>query len=96
MDLKDVLKKPILTEKSLGETAQGKYTFLVDSRATKKDICQAVKVFLKVTPVSVRTINVKGRLKTMRGTRKKKRTPDWKKARITLKVGEKIADFEVN
>jgi large subunit ribosomal protein L23 len=94
MALKDVLKRPIITEKSIQETALGKYTFEVDRRATKLEITRAVREFLRVQPVSVRIVNIKGRTKWTRGYRKKIKTRDWKKAIITLKRGEKIDLFE--
>ena len=82
MDLKDILKRPIITEKSIQATALGKFAFEVDRRANKIQIAQAVKKFFKVTPIKVKTINVKGRSKWTRGSRKKIKTRSWKKAML--------------
>ena len=45
MDLAKVIKRPVITEKSLQETAFGRYTFAVDRRATKSEIASAVEKF---------------------------------------------------
>jgi len=95
MDLKDVLKRPIVTEKSMQGAALGKYTFVVDRRATKAEIKRAVREYFSVNPVSARTINVRGSFGWARGFRKKVKSPNWKKAIVTLKEGEKIEIFEV-
>jgi len=94
MELKNVLKGPVITEKSLQDTAGGKFTFRVDRRATKTQVAQAVKRFFQVTPVSVAIMNVKGKSRWVRGQRKKTFLPAWKKAVVTLKEGEKIDVFE--
>lgn len=96
MNLEDVLKRPLITEKSMAGTTLGQYAFAVDRRATKKEISQAVAKFFKVHPQQVKTINVKGKPKGTRKARHKTRSPDWKKAMVTLKEGEKIEIFEAN
>ena len=95
MRLEDVIKAPIITEKSMAEAAFGKFTFRVDRRATKSEVSRAVAKFFKVHPLAVRTINIKGRTKWSRGFRKRVRTKAWKKAIVTLKEGEKIEVFDV-
>jgi ribosomal protein L23 len=60
MNLTDVLKKPMITEKALNQSVLGKYIFAVDKRATKEMISQAVHQAFGVEVVAVRTINLGG------------------------------------
>ena len=71
---------------------QNKYTFKVDKKANKIDIKQAVEAIFKVKVTDVKTMNVKGKLKRL--GRYQGRTPDWKKAIVTLQEGDKIEIFE--
>lgn len=95
MKLKDVLKRPIITEKSMKEAAFNQYTFAVATLATKIEIGQAVRQFFGVEPISIKIINVKGRLLGKSRIRKKIRSANWKKAIVSLKAGQKIDAFEV-
>ena len=91
MDAHDVIKKPVLTEKSSGLTErQNKYSFHVGRNAGKIDIKKAVEELFRVKVVSVNTATMRGKKKRVRHRIGK--TPDWKKAIVTLKEGEKI-DF---
>jgi large subunit ribosomal protein L23 len=92
MNSRDVLLKPVVTEKSMGLMEQNKYTFLVDKRANKIEIKKAVEELFKVTVLEVRTMTVRGKMK--RVGRFTGKTPDRKKAVVTLKAGDKIAVFE--
>ncbi|UCD36481.1 MAG: 50S ribosomal protein L23 [Nitrospiraceae bacterium] len=85
----DVLRGPLLTEKGtmLKET-ENKVLFKVAKNANKIEIRKAVEEIFKVKVDSVATINCKGKKKRM-GRYEGKR-PDWKKAIITLKKGEKL------
>jgi large subunit ribosomal protein L23 len=91
---KNILRRPIITEKSMRETALGKYAFEVDRRATKPEIARAVKEAFNVDPVSVRTVNVKGQWTRTRNFRHRKKLSNWKKAIVTLKKDQKIDIFE--
>ncbi|MBI4697902.1 MAG: 50S ribosomal protein L23 [Nitrospirae bacterium] len=84
-----VLISPLFTEKGarLKET-ENKLLFKVASDANKIEIKKAVEQIFKVKVDSVKTINCKGKLKKM-GRYEGKR-PDWKKAIVTLKKGEKL------
>lgn len=88
----EILIRPIVTEKSTGMMAEGKYTFQVALKATKPEIRKAVEELFKVHTVSVTTMRVGGKL------RRQGRTfgyrPDWKKAIVTLREGESIQIFE--
>lgn len=85
----DVLRGPLLTEKGtmLKET-ENKVLFKVAKNANKIEIKKAVEEIFKVKVDAVATINCKGKRKRM-GRYEGKR-PDWKKAIITLKKGEKL------
>lgn len=91
-DPRDVLRKPLITEKSTALIEDNKYTFQVDPRANKTEIKQAVESIFNVKVEKVNTMNVRGRMKRVRNIRG--RTPDTKKAIITLKKGDKIEIFE--
>ena len=92
MDAYRVLRKPLVTEKSTSLLQDNKYTFEVDLKANKTEIKQAVESLFKVKVEKVNTMHVNGKLKRVR--RIQGRTPDWKKAIVTLKKGDKIEIFE--
>ena len=89
----DILKSPILTEKSTAqkETAN-KVTFEVDRRANKIEIKQAVEKIFKVKVTDVHTMMVRGKVKRYKNLLGKR--SDWKKAVVTLKPGEKVPFLE--
>jgi len=91
-DPRDILKKPVVTEKSTSLLQDNKYTFVVDPGANKTEIKQAVESIFKVKVEKVNTMNVKGKIKRVR--RIPGRTPDTKKAIVTLRKGDKIEIFE--
>jgi large subunit ribosomal protein L23 len=89
-----IVKYPLLTERStfLREEQQ-KYMFRVDKRANKIEIKQAVEtIFPDVKVVSVNTITVHGKPKKTRYNKMKK-TPEWKKAIVTLRPDDTIEIF---
>ena len=88
----DIIKKPVLTEKSYADMAQKKYTFEVDIHANKTEIKQALEtVFEGVKVDSVNTMRTIGKIK--RQGRYSGRTPEVKKAIITLKKDSKAIPF---
>jgi large subunit ribosomal protein L23 len=87
----DVLISPHVSEKSTGLIANGKYVFKVKKCATKKEIAEAVKMLFQVDVTSVNVCNVKGKVKKAGRTPGKRQ--DWKKAYVTLKEGQTIAEF---
>lgn len=89
---RDILKKPVITEKSTSLMQNNKYTFVVDNKANKIEIKQAVESLFKVRVEKVNTMLVKGRIKRVRNIPGK--TPDIKKAIVTLKKGDKIEILE--
>lgn len=92
MEARDILIRPIVTEKSTALMEQGKYTFRVPLAATKIQIHQAVEQIFKVKVQAVNTMRYEGKLKRMGRTQG--RRSDWKKAVVTLKPGEAIELFE--
>ncbi|MBQ3269899.1 MAG: 50S ribosomal protein L23 [Clostridia bacterium] len=88
----DIIKKPVLTEKSYADMAEKKYTFEVDIRANKTEIKQALEsVFEGVKIDSVNTMRTLGKIK--RQGRYQGRTPEIKKAIVTLKKDSKPIPF---
>lgn len=92
MEARDILIRPIVTEKSTALMEQGKYTLRVPLAATKIQIRQAVEQIFKVKVQAVNTMRYEGKLKRMGRTQG--RRSDWKKAVVTLKPGEAIELFE--
>ena len=93
MKIHDVIKGPIITEKL--DQAREKfrqYSFIVDKKATKVDVARAVESLFKVTVEGVRTNIVRGKIK--RVGRSIGKRPNYKKAVVTLKEGDKIELFE--
>lgn len=89
-----ILVQPLLTEKMTDLAAKRQYAFKVEKSANKIEIAHAVEKRFNVNVTSVRTLNVKGKVKTQltrRGRVVGKRS-DWKKAIVTLKDGQTI-DF---
>ena len=91
-DPRDVIKKPVITEKSMGMLDENKYTFIVDPRANKTEIRQAVESIFDVTVTKVATQNRQGKRKR-RGWVVGKR-PDTKRAIVTLAEGDEIELFD--
>lgn len=93
MHVRDVLVRPLVTEKSTRLMSQANaYTFEVAPKATKVQIRQAVEQIFRVNVVDVRTMWVRGK-KRRRG-RYEGRRPDWKKAVVRLAEGQRIEIFE--
>ena len=91
-NLYDVIRRPLITEKttSLKET-QRSVCFEVHRDATKPEIKKAVEAFFGVKVEDVRVANMHGKVK--RQGRYVGRRPDWKKAYVVLKKGEKMIEF---
>jgi large subunit ribosomal protein L23 len=84
----DVLRKPVITEKSTALQSGSKYVFEVAKTANKTQVKEAVEKAFKVTVISVNMMIVKGQLRRVgRGITT---TPSRKKAIVTLKAGDKI------
>jgi len=92
MHLYDVLRRPLVTEKSAALQAQGKYAFEVAGEANKEQVTQAVEKAFKVTVTKVNVMTVPGKRKRMKG--RQVMNPSWKKAIVCLKPGDKIEIVE--
>jgi large subunit ribosomal protein L23 len=84
-----ILKRPLITEKSSVQMTHGVYAFEVDLNANKSQIAQAVRDVFKVKVAKVRTMRMKG-VKNKRNRYGYFDQSDWKKALITLEKGESI------
>lgn len=92
MDPRDVIIRPVITEKTTKLMEEGKYTFVVNPRATKTDIRWAVEEIFGVEVAKVNTMRVLGKVRRM--GRFEGRRPSWKKAIVTLEPGQRIEVFE--
>ena len=92
MQVKDVLVRPLVTEKSTSRLAARTYAFEVKTDAAKGDIRQAIEAFFNVKVDSVRTLVVRG--KTKRFGRFSGKRKNWKKAYVTLNDGHSLNFFE--
>ncbi|MFQ5878581.1 MAG: 50S ribosomal protein L23 [Dehalococcoidia bacterium] len=89
-----VIRRPIITEKSTLISGLNQYIFEVAREANKPQIREAVEMAFNVQVVNVRTMNVKGALRRLGRSRRLVRAPSWKKAIVTLQEGNKIELFE--
>ena len=89
---RDIILRPVVTEKSVDLMQENKYVFKVRMDANKIDIKRAVEEIFKVKVVGVNTMRVKGKEKRM--GRSVGRTSDWKKAIVELAAGDTIEVFE--
>ncbi len=88
----EVLRRPIITERSTALSEQGRYTFEVARDANKAQIKDAVQRIFKVDVAAVNTIHVPS--KTKRMGKRSVETQPWKKAVVTVKPGQRIEMFE--
>ncbi len=89
---RDIVIRPVVSEKSYGALERNSYTFLVEPRANKTEIKEAIQQIWNVRVLSVNTIKRKGKVKRTRlgiGRR-----PDQKRAMVTLAPGDSIEIFE--
>jgi len=92
MNLFEVIRRPIVTEKAVGKKeAEETLCFEVAKNATKTEIRSAVQRIFKVKVADVHTVNNTGKLRR-RGKFAGYR-PDWKKAYVRLKTGEKMPEY---
>ena len=89
---RDVIIRPVVSEKSYAGLEGNSYTFLVDHRSNKTEIKEAVQSIWDVRVTSVNTLNRKGKVKRRRFTTGKK--ADQKRAIVTLAEGDAIEIFE--
>lgn len=89
----NILKRALVSEKSFGKAAEGKFTFVVDKSATKETVAQSIEELFGVNVLSINIANIIGKVKrSKKGLGKRS---DYKKAVVTLKKGQKIDLFEI-
>ncbi|MBQ6757709.1 MAG: 50S ribosomal protein L23 [Selenomonadaceae bacterium] len=91
MEARDILIRPLITERGTDLMQDNKFVFVVDKRANKIQIAQAVKEIFNVTVEAVNTMNVKGKTKSRGRTMGK--TSSYKKAIVKLAEGQTIELF---
>ncbi len=87
----DLIRKPLVTEKSMDIMADKKYSFEVDKKANKTEIKNAIEQIFGVKVKSVNTMNMLGKMK--RQGANMGRRPSWKKAIVTLTDDSKAIEF---
>ena len=87
----EIILAPIITEKSNDGLQEGKYTFKVNKKATKIDIKNAVEKLFEVKVLKVNVMNVNGKKKRVRY--KIGKTPDWKKAIVTIDMNPETKTY---
>ena len=93
--LYEIIRRPLITEKGLAaKETEGTLVFDVAPNASKTEVKQAVEALFKVKVLNVRTANVLG--KERRRGKFSGYKPDWKKAYVRLKAGEKMPDYVNN
>lgn len=92
MRVQDVIRRPLITEKSTGmREVMNTVAFEVNRRANRIEVKEAVEVQFKVKVAEVRILTVHGKVR--RQGRFVGRRPDWKKAYVRLAAGEKPIEF---
>ncbi len=93
MEITEILRQGLVTEKTVGLQEQNKYTFKVAIQANKIDVRRAVETIFKVKVLSVNMIRMPGKAKMIRrkGSAPRPVEPrEWKKAIVTLQAGQTI------
>lgn len=93
--MKQIVIRPVITEKSFLYASRGWYTFRVAIASNKAVIAEAIGNLYKVNVTHVRTIIMHGKEQKHGKRSQKVRQSDWKKALVRLKTGQKIDAFEV-
>lgn len=89
LDVYEVIQKPLITEKGAADTERfGKYAFTVHKAANKKQVKAAIEKIFNVHVTKVNVLNQQGKWRRIRF--QPGRTPEWKKAIVTIRKGEKI------
>lgn len=91
MNPHDIIIRPVVTERSMDDMEQGKYTFVVAKRANKSEIKKAIEQIFDVTVDRVNTMNMRGKMK--RQGANQGRRASWKKAIVKLTEDSKSIEF---
>jgi large subunit ribosomal protein L23 len=90
-----IIKKPIITEKSLNDATRGIFTFEADRSSSKLQIKKAIEETFAVHVKKISTVIMKGKKRMVGRKRQKVQEANKKRARVKLAAGEKIDLFEV-
>ena len=93
-DPRDIIITPVVSEKSYALIEANVYTFVVDKRASKPEIHDAVESIWGVKVVKVNTLNRKGKTQRTRRSNREGRRPNTKRAIVTVAPGDHIELFE--
>ena len=93
-DPRDIIISPVVSEKSYALIEANAYTFVVDKRASKPEIHDAVEAIWGVNVVKVNTLNRKGKTQRTRRSNKRGSRADTKRAIVTVAAGDRIELFE--
>ena len=93
MDPREIIIRPIITERSYDVMENNVFTFEVHKDANKIEIAKAIETIFNVTVVKVNTLNVKSKPKRYRSNPVPGATRTWKKAMVTLAEGDTIEIF---
>lgn len=94
MKINNVIKRPLITEKSTNLGGNNQYCFEVALTSSKGLVASTIENLFKVDVISVRTLVVPGKQKRVLKTKKYVKLPKWKKAIVTIKKGQTISLFE--
>lgn len=90
-----IVRRPIITEKSVGNANKGVYTFEAHKDARKDEIKKEIERIFNVTVTEVRSIIMHGKTHRVGKRRTALKAADWKKVFVTLKKGERIDLFDM-
>jgi len=93
---RNILARPVMTEKSMRGADRGKYTFRVPLETGKTEIRRAVEVLFSVRVRAVNTMRVHGKSRRRSAAYRTGKTATWKKAIVTLVEGQSIDLFEAS
>ena len=93
-DPRDIIVAPVVSEKSYALIEANVYTFVVDKRASKPEIHDAVEAIWGVRVLKVNTLNRKGKTQRTRRSNREGHRPDTKRAIVTVAAGDHIELFE--
>ena len=93
-DPRDIILRPVVSEKSYALIEENVYTFLVHPDASKPEIHDAIEAIFGKRVVKVNTVNRKGKTTRTRRSNRRGKKPDTKRAYVTLAAGERIELFE--
>ncbi|MBW3643321.1 MAG: 50S ribosomal protein L23 [Actinobacteria bacterium] len=94
MDARDVILRPVVSEKSYALLDENAYTFQIHREANKIEVRQAIEQLFGVRVLKVTTLNRKGKRTRNRRTGATGKRPDTKRAVVTLAEGDRIDLFE--